>query len=324
VTQSRRSNVLSRSLLLVALAGAAFGGVGTVGVRVAHAEPSAAAVKEAGKHFQRGVALYTEADYHAALVEFRRAYEIAPNAAVLYNIGEAYFQLQNYAAALITLQRYLNESGQAAAHRREVEQTLDTLQTRVGKVAVTTSVPDCDVLVDDEPAGRTPLAEPVLVSIGRRKITVVHEGRAPEVRYVSVAAGDTVPLSVAIGEPSSNAKPLANPASPSNEPKSDGKGWITAGWVATGVLGATALGTGVAAYIESRKLQDLRDTFGTSHSELDSKSNTVSRLALISDITLVGAVAVGGVTFFVARSRNNTETRVALTPNGIQVAGTFR
>src|SRR5438046_1076480 len=73
--------------------------------------PSAAAVNDAAKHFQRGVTMYTEADYRAALVEFRRAYEIAPNATVLYNIAQTYYQLQDYAGALVTFERYLAEAG---------------------------------------------------------------------------------------------------------------------------------------------------------------------------------------------------------------------
>src|SRR6185503_12531419 len=111
--------------------------------------------KEASKHFQRGAALYGEADYRAALVEFRRAYEIAPNPAVLYNIGQTYYQLQNYAAALVALGRYLTEAGSGAAHRREVEQTIDTLQTRVGKVAISTTAPGIDITVDDELIGKS-------------------------------------------------------------------------------------------------------------------------------------------------------------------------
>src|SRR3954464_11843156 len=98
--------------------------VGLASSARADTPPPPTAQQKSGKHFQRGVSLYTEADYRAALVEFRRAYEIAPNSAVLYNIGETYYQLQNYAAALSTLQRYLNESGTTAAHRRDVEQTI--------------------------------------------------------------------------------------------------------------------------------------------------------------------------------------------------------
>ena len=36
-------------------------------------------LREADKHFQHGVSLYVEADYRAALVEFTRAYALAPN-----------------------------------------------------------------------------------------------------------------------------------------------------------------------------------------------------------------------------------------------------
>jgi uncharacterized membrane protein len=52
------------------------------------AQDVATATRDAGKHFQRGVSLYGEADYRAALIEFKRAYALAPNAAVLYHVGQ--------------------------------------------------------------------------------------------------------------------------------------------------------------------------------------------------------------------------------------------
>src|SRR4051812_31637230 len=70
----------------------------------AHAQETAAQ-KEAGTHFQRAVQLYSEADYRAALVEFKRAYELAPHVTVLYNLGQTHYQLQNYAEALNTFER---------------------------------------------------------------------------------------------------------------------------------------------------------------------------------------------------------------------------
>ena len=194
---------------------------------VAHAQsPPTSSVKDASKHFQRGVALYNEADYRAALVEFRRAYDVAPNAAVLYNIGQTYYQLQNYAAALLTLERYLAESGATAPHRREVEQTLEILQSRVGKIAVTTNVADCEITIDDELVGRTPLTEPVLVSIGRRKVTAMRQGSPAETRFVDVAAGDTVKLSLSLTDPNAGASPsvVGTPG------RDTGRSFVTAGW----------------------------------------------------------------------------------------------
>jgi tetratricopeptide repeat protein/PEGA domain-containing protein len=316
----------SRSISLILVASLGLPGIA---VPAAYAEPSSASassVREAGKHFQRGVSLYTEADYRAALVEFRRAYEIAPNSAVLYNIGETYYQLQNYAAALSTLQRYLSESGATAGHRREVEQTIDTLQTRVGKVAIATNVPDCEITVDDELVGRTPLTEPLLVSIGRRKITAMREGRAPETRFVDVAAGDTVQLALSLGDGAGRAPAGALSTSTATPPRgSDGKGLITAGWVTTGVLGAGALTTGVLAFLASRQLSDLRNSYPTSQAELNSKGSRVSTLSTVADILGVAALVTGGLTLTLSLSRSHDhEVHVALAPNGLQLAGTFR
>ena len=277
--------------------------------------PSPAAVAEAGKHFQRGVTMYNEADYRAALVEFRRAYETAPNAAVLYNIGQTYYQLQNYAAALVALGRYLTEAGSSAAHRREVEATIDTLQTRVGKVAVTTNLPGCDITVDDELVGKSPLEEPVLVSIGRRKITVLRDGRVTETRFVDVAAGDTVNVALSAGDRSDQV---------GSAPKSSGKSSTTWGWYVTGGLGAVAVGTGVAAYFESRSLSDARGKFHASADDLNSKGNLVKWLSRTADVS--GALALIGAAVMVKISLSRSETseaHVAITPNGIRVAGQF-
>lgn len=287
--------------------------------------PSPAAVADAGRHFQRGVTMYNEADYRAALVEFRRAYEIAPNPAVLYNIGQTYYQLQNYAAALVALGRYLTEAGNGASHRREVEQTIDILQTRVGKVSITTSQRDCEVTVDDELVGKTPLGDPVLVSIGRRKITAVHNGRVIDTRYVDVAAGDTVNVTLS-GAAAASGKPVAPEA-----PETGGSALLTVGWIGTAALGAGALVFGGLALKASSDLRDARnqapsgpaDTM-TRAKSLSDKSSRVSNFAHIADALAVAALITGGLTLRLQLSHSEGhEAHVALSPNGIQVAGKF-
>lgn len=312
-----------RAISLIVLVGLALAG-GPGGV--AHADPPASAsIAEAGKHFQRGVALYNEADYRAALVEFRRAYDIAPNAAVLYNIGQTYYQLQNYASALSTLGRYLVEAGPTAPHRQEVEQTVETLKARVGKVEVTTNVPECEITIDDELIGKTPLSEPVPVSIGRRKVTATYKGRATETRFVDVAAGDTVKLSLSLADLGGSAPAATTATSKSTGAESAGNGLITTGWIATGVLGAGAVTAGVLAYVASRDLKDARDTFPASHDDLASKSSRVTRWSAVGDILGIAAVVAGGVTLTFTLTRSDShEVHVAVAPNGIQLAGTFK
>ncbi|HEY6459174.1 MAG TPA: hypothetical protein VIY73_03455, partial [Polyangiaceae bacterium] len=47
---------------------------------------------QAREHFGRGVRMYQEDDFRGALIEFSRAYELAPNWAVLYNVGQSHYQ----------------------------------------------------------------------------------------------------------------------------------------------------------------------------------------------------------------------------------------
>src|SRR6476659_4983209 len=110
----------------------------------APARANDAVTREAGKHFQRGVDLYNDGDFRGALVEFKKAYDTWPRANVLYDIGQTQFQLMDYAGALNTMNRYLAETGPTAAHRAEVESTVEVLRGRVGRVLLTTEVAGCD------------------------------------------------------------------------------------------------------------------------------------------------------------------------------------
>jgi hypothetical protein len=57
-------------------------------------------VSSARVHFLRGVESYKEGAFDIAVVEFTRAYEIAPNFRVLYNIAQSQAERHDYAAAL--------------------------------------------------------------------------------------------------------------------------------------------------------------------------------------------------------------------------------
>src|SRR5260221_8307208 len=138
------------------------------------AAPSAQAQDEAGAHFRRGVDLFKEADFRGALIEFRRANQIAPSFRVFYNLGQCYLELQDYAGALKSFQAYLEQGGKQIPkdRRAAVEGELKKLQSRVAHVEITSNVSGAEVRVDDDMVGTTPLAAPVLVGSGRRRISV--------------------------------------------------------------------------------------------------------------------------------------------------------
>src|SRR4051794_15267846 len=154
--------------------------------------------RDAAKHFQRGVDLYNDGDFRGALVEFKKAYSVWPRANVLYDIGQTEYQLLDYASSLKTMERYLAETGPNAAHRQEVEATVEVLRGRVGRVVLVTDGGACDVLVDDQPAGTTPLDGPLLVSVGRRKTAVPCAGDRAATKRLGGAAGETMRLELKV------------------------------------------------------------------------------------------------------------------------------
>src|SRR5687768_17832532 len=93
--------------------------------------------KEASARFRRGVELFQESAYRAALVEFEKAYEIAPDYRLLYNIGQTKLQLQDYLGATQSYESYLAQGGGEVppARRDDVEKQLEALRERVGRIA---------------------------------------------------------------------------------------------------------------------------------------------------------------------------------------------
>jgi hypothetical protein len=174
------------------------------------------AENEARTHFDRGVTFYNESDYSAALVEFKRAYSLAPTWQVLFNIGQSYFQVRNYARALVTLSRFVEEGKDRIpeARRATVETERADLANRVGHASIRSNRAGATVTVDDEEVGVTPLGEPALVSVGVRKVKAVIPGAPPVEEEVSVSAGDTVDVHLDFPQPQSSSSPSPAPQVP--------------------------------------------------------------------------------------------------------------
>src|SRR5688572_8817140 len=81
---------------------------------------------EASAHFRRGVELFQEEAFRAALVEFERAYAIAPDYRLHYNIGQTKLRLQDYLGVVQSYERYLTTGGTGvpAERRTQVEEAL--------------------------------------------------------------------------------------------------------------------------------------------------------------------------------------------------------
>lgn len=265
----------------------------------AAAQDPQAATREAARHFEHAVTLYRETDYQGALVEFKRAYALAPNPTVLYNIGESQYQIQDYAGALATFTRYLGEAPPGAAHRAEVENNVDVLRARVGYLTIATVPAGADVSVDDVPVGKTPLTQRVLASVGHRKVTASLAGRPMATRYVDVASDDNAWVTVELPAAGGDIAPASPAASrPLEEARATSRGGSTlrtVGWITTGMLAAGAAGTGVLALKESADLKSARSTFPVPAETLQAYSDRTRTYSILADSLTVAAVVAGGV-----------------------------
>ncbi len=278
--------------------------------------------REAGKHFQRGVDLYNDGDFRGALVEFKKAYSLWPRANVLYDIGQTEYQLLDYASALRTMERYLAETGANAPHRQEVEAAVEVLRGRVGRV-VLASEASCDVTIDDQPMGTTPLDAPMLVSVGPHKLGVACAGPRAASKRIEVAGGET--LRVELRPPAAPIAAVRAAMSQGHDakPSTPGKPFVT-GWIVTGVLVASTIALGATTLVEQSKLNQMRATYPVAASDVNKQQALTTGLAITSDVLGVGSLVAAGVsTYLTVKYERTKRLHIGLTAQSVSVGGPF-
>lgn len=274
------------------------------GAPPAPAGDSAAAAKpgdmkeEAIQRYQRGMELYDEKDYQAALTEFRKAYELSPTYKLLYKIGQVCYRLQDYACALKNFEQYLVEGTDLPAERRkEVMEEVNLLRNQVGKLDIIVNVPGAAVTVDDVAIGNSPLEGPISVSVGKRKIAASKTGRAPTSMVVEVAGGETKKVNIDLLVLKGETRTVITEV-PSK--------WTVWSWVGVGAAGALAAGATVTGLLANKASDDLKDIkfVGTEPSkEAEDKQSSVKNLALTTDILATAAVVTFGMTLVLTYAR---------------------
>jgi hypothetical protein len=289
--------------------------------------PGHAPSAEAQQRFQRALDLYDEGNMDAARAELQRAYDIAPHYRLLYNLGQVAFELHDYPAALTAFEKYLAEGGTKIpeARRVQVESDIEKLKGRVARLALRVDAAHADVFVDDVAAGSTPLANPLVLGVGRRKIVVAKDGYATVTRWIEMAGGDSSELTVVL-DPTSERVAASSASAPSTAVAVEGQfglsgssdaprgpGPLWGGWAVAGSLAAVAVVTGSLAYVASRDLREQRSRLGVTREELDGKAVQVRNLSLATDIVGGASLVTAAVTLFATFSRK--------TPDGARAAG---
>jgi hypothetical protein len=304
-----------------------------------------AATESARSHFRLGVDFYREGNFRAALIEFQRAYADAPHYKLLYNLGQASLELQEYASAIDFLSAYLRQGGDeiTAERRAEVEESIRYLESRIAHVTIVSNRDGAELYVDDTFVGKSPLEGAVRIGAGRHKLAATLPGVATVERNLDVAAGDEremrldfVAADAAAVTPVDGAAPA-----PDQDYHHSGEADYTAPIVLAVVTGTLAIGAVTMSIVTGIAQQDYQEELlvPTTRAKLSDLQEDAQTKALITDVVLGATLASAVVTTVLflttdgetdstaragqATARNTRHMTLSLGPSGIDVAGRF-
>lgn len=295
---------------------------------LAHAQANEA---EAKVHYQKGVELYNESAYTAALEELEKAYALSPHYRVLYSLALVRAQLSDFVGALRGFQEYEAAAVDEPAQRKaEVRERIEALQQKVASLQIKVNLEDSEVYIDDQLKGTSPFDKPILVNPGKHTLYAKKGTKKSEPKVVTVAAGSSTRIAFELEGVSST-----NPSTPSaggggTAPKEGGPStFVIVGGVATGILAAGAITTGILTLGARSSLKDAQES-PAAGTDLTDKHDKISTFALTTDILGGAAIVVGAVTL-VAYLRGKksdapattASTWVTATPRGIGLGGRF-
>jgi PEGA domain/Tetratricopeptide repeat len=302
-------------------------------------------VEEARARFQRGVELYREGSFDAALAEFNKAYDLAPNYRVLYNMAQVQSERHDYVAALKLLEKYLEEGGGDIAPERkdQVTKEIATLRGRVTELKVSTNVEGAELLIDGVVSGTTPFTEPVLISAGVRQLQLRKTGYETANKTMTVAGGDEVAVEfelTELPESSSGSGGLAVQTSamptqdsrPVDDRPSKAPMWITL--ASTGLLAGGAVTFAVITKKADDELERELNKMPLDQDRVTSKRDDVKRNALLTDgFTAASVISAGLFVYFAistskssssdAKTTTTANVRIAPSPTSLHVIGNF-
>ncbi len=233
--------------------------------------------------------------YARALAAYQKAYDLVANAQIYFAIAGAEEKLGRYLDAATHYKKLLAEVTDlkpelAAAAAQKLEAT----KLHLGQLTLTIVPDGAAITVNGNEVGTAPLAEPLLLDPGEYTMAFTADGFTPMEQKVNIEAGseserkfelEHVPVVVEPPRP-----PPPPPAPPPLPMVSKTPLYIGAG--ATGAFVAAATVTGILAV---GKHGVFTDEGATPQARSDARS-AGKTLALLADLSIVGAVGAGGFT----------------------------
>ena len=150
--------------------------------------------ERASEHFVRGINLYKQGDYRAAIEEWVLSYCHIPHEDTLKNISEAYERRVDYEKAVAYLERYILETPpEAESERRTLAAYVEVLRNLSARVSIATDQKRASVTLVGETGvsarGVSNAEEPLGVRKGTYVMTIEKEGFETITETIEVKIG---------------------------------------------------------------------------------------------------------------------------------------
>lgn len=285
---------------------------------------------EAKVHYQKGVDLYNDGAYTAALAELEKAYALSPHYRVLYSLALVRGQLSDFVGALLGFQDYMAAAvDESPARKAEVKERIEALQQKVASVTIKVNIDDAEVYVDDQLKGTSPFPQAVLLNPGKHVFYAKKGTTKTEPKTISVGAGShRIALELDAGN-AAGPSPLKIETTAPTRSSETGTPWVTIGIITTG---AFVVGTAVTGLLTLSARSDLetKQKAPNNIGDLDSASSKVSTMALVTDILAGAAIVAGALTAYavitkkpVATTTTASKTWLTAGPTSLGFGGRF-
>ncbi len=271
---------------------------------------------EALERFEAARALYDRGDYRAVIAEFQRVYELLEGhpqrPVVLFNLARTYEELHRYDRAGELYRRYLEEAGEDAPNRADVEASLRTLDRLLGTVSLVVDGPErAEVWLGEWQVGEAP--GEVRIPGGRHMLELRASGYETARREIEVTARGRIELTIALSA-------LSPPS----------RGLSPALFAASSAIAVASLivASGVGGHALALH-DDAERCAVTTGCRLDTPERRaeIETMALTADVLFAsaGVFAVASVVlfFFTDWGHAPDERRTVIVPCGAGVCGTF-
>lgn len=263
----------------------------------AAAQPAPA--KTADEHYEASKKLYNIEKYDEAIAELKKAYELSPDPAYLFNIGQAMRKKNDCAGALDYYRKYLRDSP-TASNKTKVEQWMTEME------ACAKTQPK---VVDTRPVDPKPVEiKPVVKPVETRPVDTKPVEPKPVVKPVEPKPAHKTTAMV-----------VTDPRQVDDPVPGDRKRTLRIAGLATAGVGAGVLVFGTAMALSARGIaSDISSecAVGCDWVVVEPRDDKGRQRATISKIAfgVGGAVVAGGAVMYLLGRATGKEARVAVVP----------